>query len=237
MASCGGGQEELGTTAQSQTSSAFATYDTPRSATIPARSRKVPVFLKDPPISDQLPVLPPKPDAYCEDASSSLRDRPPATLPDQAQVHSPSAVVENDSSSKQLSLQSKQKSVQTTRTKSDPSVLFSNNTRTYDRPTKRFSEASAHTTSIPVQRCTTASAFTVHAREATDGVTPPQAPPNHYLVPVSHSKREPLYDVVGDQTPAEDLRRQLDELQLSHSQLQLRVADIQQALSGLVVNL
>ena len=227
-------------TADSPTSSNSEAYTTLPSPTVEASLRKVPIYIRDertrPPLlsSTQLPVLPSKPDGCSEDACSLPGKRRSGTAPDVGATTKPCEAVDNGPSSRHLSLQLLERkcesSSQKVRTTSAPLWLPSNNTRPCDRSTTSFPESPVHATPTPSPRTAkTASAFSPRGREASSGTTPPQS----YLVPKPAPRTPPpACDTRGDQTTIEGLRKVMNQLQFSHSQLELKINDMEQTLSG-----
>lgn len=209
------------------------------SPTMESGARKVPVYIRDecrkPSLlaNTQLPVVPPKPGTFAEAACSAADKKRSDTLPEVGKAVNPRETANNEASSRHLSLQllqGKPENLQKVRTTSAPLWLPSNNTRSCERPTTSFPEASLHTTPTSSQRAVkTAATLTSHEKEAASGTTPPRS----YLAPTTIPKNAPACDTLGDQTTVESLRRMINQLQFSHSQLELRVNNMEHTLSGL----
>ena len=228
-------------TADSPTSSNSEAYTALPSPTIEASLRKVPIYIRDertrPPLlsSTQLPVLPSKPDGCSEDACYLPGKRRSGTVPDLGATTKLHEAVDNGQSSRHLSLQLLERkgesSSQKVRTTSAP-LWLPTNTRPCDRSTTSFPESPVHaTTPTPSPRTAkTATALTPRGREASNGSTPPQS----YLVPkpAPRTPRPPACDSRDDQTTIEGLRKVMNQLQFSHSQLELKINDMEQTLSG-----
>ena len=155
-------------------------------------------------------------------------------MPEMGKAINPQDTVDNGASSRHLSLQllqsKKSETLHKVRTTSAPLWLPSNNTRPCDRPTTSFPETPVHATSASSQRAVkTATGLTSHGREAINGTTPQRI----YSVPKPVPRNSPACDTRDDQTTAEGLRRMVNQLQFSHSQLERKVNDMEQTLSGL----